>query len=576
MYSDTVNIIIALDVDVIFSRLRELEIFKLAIVKHCEPKCEYQEELDSLESRLKNVNNLAQNLRLMTHSRYKRGLLNVIGSVSKSLFGTLDNGDLTLINENIDKLFDNNDKLKTVIVNQTALIRKIENSDSLARVESLNQDIHAFEQQSQRDKTFTALILKTDGALQDLHFQLDELLNIIILGKQGIISPQILDQKQFMENYAKALGDKASNTAIPTKPEHFQFILDISELKVFTISNKIFFQVIVPLVSNVEWDIFQVYPIPTRRNNVFMAPLVEHQIYLTSGISFINTDIEYLDKFCENKAGIMLCRQTQPIHDRNSRKDCQTEIIDFSTQINHCQLVVYKIQDISFIPLRSNNYYIAIPEKPTEINTICGTTHNVKELTHTALIRSDTNCDLLYRDEHMCIGESKTNITYSIRVKEIALKTNDTFEHLLTKIEEAPKIMDNVQGYRTTVDELTDEINSLNFEHRTKSIQYLGLSTLQILGYIALGILGIYGLQKIGILNCISKCMPSKLCIHLFCRKTKNHSIIGSVNQPHLTPSAPINIYNNVETSEPSKEEESTIFIRPRSVRFHKSLLRRQ
>ena len=52
-------------------------------------------------------------------------------------------------------------------------------------------------------------------------------------------------------------------------------------------------------------------PIPTLRNNVFLAPFLEHQIYLTSGINYINTDTEYLDKFCKTRAGTMICKQTQ-------------------------------------------------------------------------------------------------------------------------------------------------------------------------------------------------------------------------------------------------------------------------
>ncbi|XP_076384055.1 uncharacterized protein LOC143261649 [Megalopta genalis] len=45
-------------------------------------------------------------LNSILYRRSKRGILNIIGSTSKALFGTLDEDDLVLINQNIDKLFD--------------------------------------------------------------------------------------------------------------------------------------------------------------------------------------------------------------------------------------------------------------------------------------------------------------------------------------------------------------------------------------------------------------------------------------------------------------------------------------
>ena len=47
-----------------------------------------------------------------TQLRTKRGLLNIVGSIAKSLFGTLDTDDLDLIITNIDKLFQDGNELK--------------------------------------------------------------------------------------------------------------------------------------------------------------------------------------------------------------------------------------------------------------------------------------------------------------------------------------------------------------------------------------------------------------------------------------------------------------------------------
>lgn len=109
------------------------------IEKVCKSKCELYNGMDSLNQCVKKLETLAYQLRLLIHNHTltKRGLLNIVGSISKSLFGTLDNDDLDLINANIDKLFQKGNELKTIVANQTALIRKIIKSNSIKLIDEV-------------------------------------------------------------------------------------------------------------------------------------------------------------------------------------------------------------------------------------------------------------------------------------------------------------------------------------------------------------------------------------------------------------------------------------------------------
>ena len=91
--------------------------------------------------------------------------MNFVGSIPRSLFGTLDGDDLELTNKNINKLFNENNKLKTIIANQTALIRKIVDYDSLQTTEKLNQDHNKFKNEMKLINVMTRYILKIDNAL---------------------------------------------------------------------------------------------------------------------------------------------------------------------------------------------------------------------------------------------------------------------------------------------------------------------------------------------------------------------------------------------------------------------------
>ena len=240
LYNSEVNIFIGLDIKEIFAKLNRLKLYVKDIHKHCKDQCRFRDEVEALSERIVKLDNLALHLKLITHSRSKRGLIDAVGSISKSLFGTLDNNDLNLINANIDKLFEGENELKTIIGKQTALIKKIINPDGLKQVENLANELRTTEQITKREELMTSLIIKAESAIHDLHFQLDEILNVILLGKQGIISPQIINHEIFIKTYGKALGYKVYNNAIEPHEENFQFILNIAELKVFTVNNKDF------------------------------------------------------------------------------------------------------------------------------------------------------------------------------------------------------------------------------------------------------------------------------------------------------------------------------------------------
>lgn len=57
--------------------------------------------------------------------RKKRGLLNVIGTVGKALFGIMDAEDAQFLNEKVDELQDGNEKLLNFGRQQTTIIKSM-------------------------------------------------------------------------------------------------------------------------------------------------------------------------------------------------------------------------------------------------------------------------------------------------------------------------------------------------------------------------------------------------------------------------------------------------------------------
>lgn len=161
-----------------------------------------------MEQRLHKLINL--HLKMATHTRIKRGLLNFIGDISKTLFGTLSDGDLTLINANMDKLFDSQNKMKTIIANQTALIKKIALSDGIKQIEGLRKHLGEIENKLQRDAVLGRYLIRTELAITDTESQIEEILTGLDLGKAGIISSRLIDAELFLQHFKETLEQTRS------------------------------------------------------------------------------------------------------------------------------------------------------------------------------------------------------------------------------------------------------------------------------------------------------------------------------------------------------------------------------
>ncbi|XP_029052714.2 uncharacterized protein LOC114880646 [Osmia bicornis bicornis] len=109
LYTNQVSISIIINPHYLLKQPEVIAESLKGLSKHCN-KCAYKTEIQNLVNELVTIQKMISQLKLTLRIIHRRGLLNIVGSVSKSLFRTLDENDLTIINENMDKLFDSNNK----------------------------------------------------------------------------------------------------------------------------------------------------------------------------------------------------------------------------------------------------------------------------------------------------------------------------------------------------------------------------------------------------------------------------------------------------------------------------------
>ncbi|XP_076395856.1 uncharacterized protein LOC143265783 [Megachile rotundata] len=484
--------------------------------------------------KIRKINNLTK---VALHYRFKRGLLNILGSVSKTLFGTLDENDLQLINQNIDKLFDSQNNLTQVIAKQNMIIKGLTENESLNTiVENMNKNAEIL-YRNKNQIAFNTHVILLESLLEDMTLETKTMYNGIMLGKKGIIDTTLLNITQFIESYNKIIDANLIHTEIKGTLDNFQLLIDISTLTLVIHDHKIIYQIEIPILENNEWKIVKYHSIPVKQNQVFTAKLLTYSLVLINQEQFMVIDNEYLSQNCRNTPLEQICKRTQPIH-INNPENCKEK----------CTVAVFKIETIAFIPLQGQNQYIAIPRQETTIDALCKTNNRIV-IKGPSILSSREDCTLFYGTEIMKIGGtakevnitlSQQNSTTNIDLSDIAL-----YEQHVPSI---PKITRNLNEYRTDLNHLKNTLSALRIQHRIHTTAAIAYNILTILGWVALGAITLYTLNKIGIFSICTALIPKPLCFKICCNEVQ----VNNSNNPEISTD---HNESSTETHPPSNNE---------------------
>lgn len=113
----------------------------------------------------------------------------------------------------MDKLFDSNNKLKTIVANQTALIQRILDDTHIQTVNLIEEQLQQEKQANEKAHLIVSFII-----------QLDEIINSITLGKQGIISSQMINPDLFLKTFENITKANMLPSNIEQTIQNFQIL----------------------------------------------------------------------------------------------------------------------------------------------------------------------------------------------------------------------------------------------------------------------------------------------------------------------------------------------------------------
>ena len=367
IYHTTWRLISSVDTQNIDTRYEQINLLRKAVSERCK-SCLEEFELETLKSRVERLNSRRLLLnQLLGKNRHKRGAFNFVGSISKTLFGTLSDGDLDYINHELDQLYAENKILKTSIQNQTKVIRTILNS-AANDVDSLflkNRNIiDNYNKLANKSNENTANIAMANKitiltiVISELSEDISLLINAINDGKHGIIHPQILPPSKLIEGFKQFEEENNEKHSIQLIEENYQYLIDIAEITVLLMNSKLVYSIKIPIMEKEIYKIHHLIPIPIRRGNNFIAVIPNENYVLINDqrTLYIPTSESDLNN-CKFLSTIKICKRKNPSYLLAEAKSCETQLIKNSVRTldnKICQLNVIIIDQTVFYILQND------------------------------------------------------------------------------------------------------------------------------------------------------------------------------------------------------------------------------
>lgn len=477
---------------------------ELSMLKDCEGKfkracsglteCESTRRLClSLSEHYSNlINEISERVKLIQgkEKRQRRGLFNAVGSLSKTLFGTLDDDDAQKYNEQIETIKTNQDHLLLLIKNQTLIVETTANifnktrTDIIDQFNLINTKFRKIEETTNKmDSEFArlnaTLELETLSSLIVListRFQstLNILLDLVTDVRHGKPHPSIITPKQvddlltsIQKNLPKELTlpvDRFSNSILQ--------IYRLGQISTAIVGDKIIFNLKIPLPLRESYQLYKVVPLPTRHNNdyVFIQPSLEFLVVDYNREHYYSLNKMDLNNCLTDDLEDYLCRIVHPIFNVHSENNlCEIDLLKHDQSIpSSCNVKSIPCNDF-WIQLAQPNKWLFVMDRDATVDIICNDKIFPRPLQGAGIIELRSGCYLRSKELVLQAHNVQTS-----RLNNYYLPTINITEEINTRIkpnqvDSPPKIAKTVLLKYNNENELRDLSTAIGYQKKQEA-----------------------------------------------------------------------------------------------------------
>lgn len=314
--------------------------------------------------------------------RTKRGIINGIGTIWKTITGNLDASDGEYFNDCIDKITQDERHLESLLKNQisvtTSVIRNFNTTLQKLRIdeETFNRDVSEIQKSIidiSDDLSFYDAQVRTLDICESLmesytflEINLNDILNSISFARLKILHSSIITPRDLIDSLQQISQSlRKNNLPLPIYSASVAQYIDIIELEAYQSDSKIVFVLKIPLVEPETYTLFHLYPIPISDNRTGL----HHMIVATqrfvarddNSISYVS--LPNLEGCKLIKRGQRICSDVLP-YPIDSEAICEAQLLRNPSNLpKTCHVTVLLTQGYSVRQIDANLWLITVSDQ---------------------------------------------------------------------------------------------------------------------------------------------------------------------------------------------------------------------
>ncbi|XP_045484898.1 uncharacterized protein LOC111002774 [Pieris rapae] len=381
---------------------------------------------------LKHLNNkiavTSNELSMFESVRRKRGLIDGLGSVIKSISGNLDYTDALKYEHAINILRNNEHKLETELNSRVSLNKEyvaqssIIINDIVSNQVKINNTLNLILRSDTNRETdlikyahMAQHLLILGDNIEDLYEEMQRLENTLSFIRASSTSYSIFSLNNVKEMIGKLRILYSSNEVLDVE---FRQFYEIIKLGYFYSERQVVIVIKVPIVISYTYDLYKLSVVPNKNHKVLIP--------ISPFLAISGKDSRYIETECPKLNSWFLCT-SKPDY-KKDKHDCIQQLITHQELNQSCPLTSVVLQNEALEQLDDKHYTMSFPTL-TKVKLFCGQ-EQYRTLQGSYVATIPLNCYL------KAPGFTITNVNN--RIKGHIVKILEIPQHIESKYSEQP------------------------------------------------------------------------------------------------------------------------------------------
>ncbi|XP_048515933.1 uncharacterized protein LOC125502163 [Athalia rosae] len=417
---------------------------------------EYLQQIGDLVG-YKETNEIHVKLSQLAHARVERNwYYSLVGTIHKTLYGTLNEEDGEYYNSQIDRLFNDTNHLALLLANQTHIVqstlgaheRKIDNIEKHTS-ELDGQTIFLFNtshtlktrlEQNSAILSFAEHVITLEEMTNEYELDLNYLVDAISFAQNGIIHPRILTPKQLITSLQHIQSlEPLLRFPVPLRNIYAVELIKLCQLEIAYNEPNLIYVLSIPLLNDETFNLFHLIPIPAKQNfdksNNKFAHITPSNDYIAvasnrnSYFHLSETDFSQ----CKKSSNSYIYKQNHPLYHTNNHGSCEIELFlnNPPKTLETCDIRIDSFDGSFWSKLRAPNTWLYSVSKPETMHISCPDVEATRTtLTGSGILRLDNKCSGYSEAITLIASNDRTSTTFKYYVPEFALNLTEIYQNL--------------------------------------------------------------------------------------------------------------------------------------------------